>query len=195
MDEKILYILLGLAYLAFQYFGSLKKKQAEAEKKHPPPPRRDGTPDQEPTATSEEPPMLTLEDILQRAADESRKAKEARRAAQQQRQLEPQRRQPAQPRRQPVEPQRTWVAEKPKPAPRKQASPFLNTDSAGYRAPQMEAYSTLEGASLETFGEEGGVSISDVHNPILTFETDEQRPSINLRQAMLHQVILQRPEY
>ena len=186
MDEKVLYILLGLAYLAFQYFGNLKKKQREAEKKHPPPPRRDAAPTLEDADASEQPRFDTLEDIIRRAAEESRRQREEAR-----RQREEQKRK--------VQPQRTWVNEKQKPAPRKQSSPFLTQDNPDYRDPRMETISTLEGESLETIGEEGTSTFSDMKSSLYApgaLSSEEQiQPTINLRQAMLHQVILQRPEY
>ena len=180
MDSPLLYLILGLAYAAFSYYTNLKKKQAEAEKKHPPPPSRS-----EPEDENQDQPFQSLEDIIRRAAEESRKQREE---ARRKRELEQQRKVQQQP-------TRTWVNEKPKPVQRKSAQPFLNEDNRGYRDPQMEAITTLEGMSLETIGEEGGISISDVHKPIETVTIEEQAPTINLRQAMLHQVILQRPEY
>lgn len=180
MDSPLLYLILGLAYAAFQYYNNLKKKQAEAEKKHPAPPRRSESEEE-----NQDQPFQSLEDIIRRAAEESRKQRdEARRR----RELEQQRKVQQQP-------SRTWVSENTKPVQRKAAQPFLNEDNRGYRDPQMEAITTLEGSSLETVGEEGGIAISDVHQPMEIISTEDAAPAINLRQAMLHQVILQRPEY
>lgn len=191
MEFKFLYlVIIGIVFLVNMY-RKFKAQQREAEKKHPAPPRR-SLPNEPPQPTSEQPKFETLEDILRRAAEESRKQREEAR-----RQREEQKRK--------IQPQRTWVTERPKPAPRKQTSPFLTQDNPNYRDPRMEAITTMEGdsleaysveaSSLETIGEEGGVSISDVHKQVETFVVEEQAPSINLRQAMLHQVVLQRPDY
>lgn len=181
MEFKFIYLVIIGIIFVYNYFKKLKKQQAEAEKKHPPPQSRVNT---EGTPRYETPRPETLEDIFQRAADEARRERTEKQAAKQQRQ-----------RRAEQESARTWVPETPKPLPRKSSSPFLTQDNPGYRRPQMEAITSLEGNSLETIGEEGGISISDVHKPIEMVTLEEPTPTINLRQALLHQIILERPRY
>jgi hypothetical protein len=175
MEFKFIYLVIIVAIWLFNYFRKLKEKQREAEKKHPARPGRHTV--EPPTAKPQSPRFETLEEILQRAAEEAKQQRQAKRASH-----------PKQP-----PPTRTWVNEKPKPVVQRSATkPFLTEDNAGYRDPQMEAITTLEESR---FGNEGSVAISDVHNPIETVTLEEPTPTINLRQAMLYQVILERPSY
>lgn len=182
MEFKFIYLLVIGAIALFNYFRKLKEKQREAEKKFPVPPPRTNV---EQTAKPQAPRLETLEDILQRAADEARREKAERQLAKQQQTRQTQR-QPT------LQPQRTWVNEKPKPVKLKPTKPFLTEDNAGYHDPQMPTITTLEESR---FGNEGSVAISDVHNPIETVLLEEPTPRIDLRQAMLYKIILERPEY
>lgn len=157
MDEKLLYILLGLAYLAFQYFGSLKKQQREAEKKHPPPPRREAPPvfeqEQQPPAT-ETRPIVTLEDILRDAEAEARKADEQRRKIKE-RTAELKRKEEK------LNQQARLIRQAP--------APLLTVEDEVHKKPRVE--------------------------PVVTTATGSVKPVFDLRQAMIHHIILQRPEY
>jgi len=172
MEVKIIYLLIVGAIALFNYFRKLKEKQREAEKKYPVPPER-----VDPAATSQPktartPRVETLDDILKRAAEEARRQRQAKRS---------------QPKPQPT---RTWVNEKPKPVQRTVTRPFLTEDNPDYREPVMPTVTTQE-----SIGDEGGVALVDVRKPVATAVDENDTPMIDLRKAVLYQIILERPEY